>query len=168
MSYEPDDGPLTDAQMDAIRKASPASDTPEELFTENLFESPQFTFVNSPSETLRTLVVKQEIEGEHPFTPKFLSQMKQWIPKADAALISPDIADRIRYVCSETYFEEHGAHPLLDVSDIDHSKSGRASGYVGMIMGLTVVAHAGIDPNVIYVVEANGPGSTAVLARINL
>lgn len=35
--YEPDDGPLTKAQLDAIRAASPASQTPEERFTERLF-----------------------------------------------------------------------------------------------------------------------------------
>ncbi|MCO8166244.1 MULTISPECIES: hypothetical protein [Pseudomonas] len=35
--YEEDDGPLTDAQYEAILAASPATDTPEELFTQRLF-----------------------------------------------------------------------------------------------------------------------------------
>lgn len=35
--YEEDDGPLTDVQIDAIRKASPATGTPEEHFTQSLF-----------------------------------------------------------------------------------------------------------------------------------
>lgn len=35
--YEPDDGPLTEAQLDAIRAASPASPIPEAQFTEKLF-----------------------------------------------------------------------------------------------------------------------------------
>lgn len=34
---EEDDGPLTHAQYEAIRAASPATDTPEELFTQRLF-----------------------------------------------------------------------------------------------------------------------------------
>lgn len=38
MRYEPDDGPLTDEQLDAIRAASSATNTPEELFTESLFD----------------------------------------------------------------------------------------------------------------------------------
>ena len=35
--YELDDGSLTDAQLKAIRAASPASQIPEEHFTERLF-----------------------------------------------------------------------------------------------------------------------------------
>ncbi|ESQ81455.1 hypothetical protein ABENE_21945 [Asticcacaulis benevestitus DSM 16100 = ATCC BAA-896] len=35
--YELDDGPLTDAQLKAIRAASPGSQIPEEHFTERLF-----------------------------------------------------------------------------------------------------------------------------------
>lgn len=35
--YELDNGPLTRAQLDAIRAASPATDIPEEQFTERLF-----------------------------------------------------------------------------------------------------------------------------------
>lgn len=36
-SYELDDGSLTEAQLEAIRAASPATDIPEEHFTERLF-----------------------------------------------------------------------------------------------------------------------------------
>lgn len=36
-AYELDDGPLTDEQLEAIRKASPASGIPEESFTQHLF-----------------------------------------------------------------------------------------------------------------------------------
>lgn len=35
--YELDNGPLTRAQLDAIRAASPVTDIPEEQFTERLF-----------------------------------------------------------------------------------------------------------------------------------
>jgi hypothetical protein len=35
--YEMDEGSLTPAQYEAIRAASPASHTPDELFTERLF-----------------------------------------------------------------------------------------------------------------------------------
>lgn len=35
--YELDDGPLTDAQIAAIRSASPATNIPEERFTQRLF-----------------------------------------------------------------------------------------------------------------------------------
>ena len=35
--YEQDDGPLTIAQIRAIRKASTATDTPEEQFTQRIF-----------------------------------------------------------------------------------------------------------------------------------
>lgn len=35
--YEQDDGPLTAEQHEAIRAVSPASETPDELFTERLF-----------------------------------------------------------------------------------------------------------------------------------
>lgn len=35
--YEKDDGPLTEAQYQAIRAASTATETPEELFTQRLF-----------------------------------------------------------------------------------------------------------------------------------
>ncbi|MEI9905384.1 MAG: hypothetical protein WDN06_16610 [Asticcacaulis sp.] len=35
--YEPDDGALSEAQLAAIRAASPASDIPDEHFTERLF-----------------------------------------------------------------------------------------------------------------------------------
>ncbi|MFJ3487188.1 hypothetical protein ACIPL1_27780 [Pseudomonas sp. NPDC090202] len=35
--YELDDGPLTDAQISAIRAASPATNIPEERFTKGLF-----------------------------------------------------------------------------------------------------------------------------------
>lgn len=35
--YELDDGPLTDAQISAIRAASPATNIPEEQFTARLF-----------------------------------------------------------------------------------------------------------------------------------
>ena len=37
LRYELDDGPLTDDQLKAIRAASPASQIPEEQFTERLF-----------------------------------------------------------------------------------------------------------------------------------
>ena len=36
--YEPDDGPLTDEQIEAIRKASSATDVPRENFNKRLFE----------------------------------------------------------------------------------------------------------------------------------
>ncbi|NIG21291.1 MULTISPECIES: hypothetical protein [Pantoea] len=35
--YEPDDGPLTDAQIQRINEVSKAADIPEESFTEKLF-----------------------------------------------------------------------------------------------------------------------------------
>ena len=34
---EPDDGPLTEAQLEAIRNASPASQIPDTQFSERLF-----------------------------------------------------------------------------------------------------------------------------------
>lgn len=37
MSYPADDGPLTDEQIEAIRAASPATNTPDENFTSKLF-----------------------------------------------------------------------------------------------------------------------------------
>lgn len=37
-TYELDDGPLTDEQIEAIRKASPATNTPKENFDKHLFE----------------------------------------------------------------------------------------------------------------------------------
>lgn len=39
MCYEEDDGPLTEEQIKAIREASAATDTPDENFTERLFEN---------------------------------------------------------------------------------------------------------------------------------
>lgn len=36
--YELDDGPLTEEQMETIRKASPVSDLPEERITRSLFD----------------------------------------------------------------------------------------------------------------------------------
>lgn len=41
-TYEQDDGPLTDAQYQAIRAASSASGTPDYLFTECLIGFEQF------------------------------------------------------------------------------------------------------------------------------
>ena len=35
--YEHDDGPLTEAQLEAIRHKSTATETPESSFTERLF-----------------------------------------------------------------------------------------------------------------------------------
>lgn len=36
--YEQDDGPLSEQEIEAIRKASPATDLSDECFTERLFD----------------------------------------------------------------------------------------------------------------------------------
>lgn len=41
--YELDDGPLTDAQLAAIRAASPATNIPRERFTQGLFKNEHST-----------------------------------------------------------------------------------------------------------------------------
>lgn len=67
-SYEIDDGPLTDEQMDLIRAASPATNTPRENFTKSIFSGVQETFNGSVASDERLEASDKFIEAMYPGT----------------------------------------------------------------------------------------------------
>lgn len=86
---------------------------------------------------------------------------------ANVLIVGAELADHIRYIEGEEYFAEHGESPLTPWADIDHSKSGRESGYVGMVMGLEIYSHPDIAPNMIVGVKL-GVKATAVIGYVKI
>lgn len=87
--------------------------------------------------------------------------------RADVLLVGTELADHIRYIEGEEHFAEHGESPLTPWADIDHSKSGRESGYVGMVMGLEIYSHPDLAPNMIVGVKL-GVKATAVIGYVKI
>lgn len=87
--------------------------------------------------------------------------------RAHMFLVGAELADHIRYIEGEEYFEAHGESPLTPWADISTLKSGRESGYVGMVMGLEIYAHPDIAPNMIVGVHM-GVKATAVIGYVKI
>uniref|UniRef100_A0AB39CE45 Uncharacterized protein n=1 Tax=Pseudomonas phage HRDY3 TaxID=3236930 RepID=A0AB39CE45_9VIRU len=174
MSYEPDDGPLTDEQLEAIRAASPATDTPEELFTENLFPKAG-ALADQISRIIREVfgaeLTKQWpiLDREpQPLTIELANDLRNK-SAGNLFLMGTDIADYVRFTNSEEYFmlndgAEGALHPWFDVH---HSKSGREAGYVGMLMGIEVYTHPSLPQNV-FICLQHGTKQNAVIGHVKI
>lgn len=86
---------------------------------------------------------------------------------ASLFIVGAELADHLRYIQSEEYFETHGESPLSPWLDVDHSKSGRESGYVGMVMGLEIYSHPDLAPNMLVGVQL-GVKATAVIGYVKI
>lgn len=86
---------------------------------------------------------------------------------ASIFIVGTELADHIRYIEGEEYFEAHGESPLTPWADIHQSKSGRESGYVGMVMGLEIYTHPDLAPNMIVGVKL-GVKATAVIGYVKI
>lgn len=173
MSYEPDDGPLTDEQLDAIRAASPASDTPEELFTENLFEKKVGTLSEEIPRIIREVFGPQGTKqwptlDTQPLSIELANELRNK-SLGNLFLMGTDVADYVRYTNSEDYFAQNeGAEGALQPwFDVGQSQSGRESGYVGTLLGIEVYTQAGLPQNV-FICLSHGSKTNAVVGYVKL
>lgn len=81
---------------------------------------------------------------------------------ASVFVFGTDLADHVRFISTEEYFAEHGENVLYPWADISPLKSGRAAGYVGMIMGLEVYSSPDIPPNMILGVNKGNTKQAAI------
>lgn len=86
---------------------------------------------------------------------------------ANIFIVGAELADHLRYIQGEDYFEAHGESPLSPWLDVDHSKSGREAGYVGMVLGLEIYAHPDLAPNMIVGVKLDAK-ATAVIGYVKI
>jgi len=184
MSYEPDDGPLTDEQMARIRELSP--DMPDEAMTESLFDkAAAYAAANptiAPAPTVGRLAAEipriiREVFGPQgfrswptldtqPLSIELANELRNK-SQGDLYVVGTDVADYIRYTNSEEYFEEHGESLLAPWADIHQSKSGREVGYVGMLLGLEIYTHPDLSQNV-FVCIKQGSKPQAVVGYVKL
>jgi len=185
MSYEPDDGPLTDEQMDRIRELSP--DMPDEAMTDNLFDkAAAWAAANPVTEKPLSSVGKlaseiprivREVFGPQgskpwptlntqPLTIELASELRNK-SQGDLYVVGTGLADYIRHTNSEEYFAEHGESLLAPWADIHQSKSGREAGYVGMLLGLEIYTHPDLSQNVFICIK-QGSKPQAVVGYVQL
>jgi hypothetical protein len=105
-----------------------------------------------------------------PLTTRFLAQLRSANNHTGGLfVIGADVADYVRHRHSDEFVKENGydARPLDGFLEVISKRSGRASGFVGLLTGCEVWAHADVAPNMfMLLVPGNEPKAVIGYVKI--